>query len=472
MYESVHFDPTVSPAVRAEGGGRDHVYVWAEVNGELAGWFLLDTGARNNLLSMESAEQLGLELTPSGTLGGVSSSVPAFRGKAETLRIGPMTLNAPTFVVADVGANEGRQQIGVLGGALLRDSVMVYDRARGRVSLFDPKVYQAPPVEWEECQLLNSKPFCNLKIEGREALLEIDTGAGQAVILCTPSVGRLGLDDGRASVPSELHGPYGVVPARRVTLDSFEVGAQLFKDCEASLGVEDEGWLGSTEHDGLIGGALLSHMVVIFDYGQSRISLTDRRLFGLLQEGAAWPAYSAYSAYQATGEPNAIDSASYPNAWFPSDETQKHWMELTYPTPVQSVRLGIWGSNSQQGLAEIHAINSSGKSVLLEWNGKVQQTLADGLALTAAEIDIADPIVKLRLDIDCSQLQGNNVIDAVGLTDAAGQTHWASEAHADGSLGLVVPGPFDASAALERHAARLAELGRPEEGAKVLELIE
>ena len=112
------------------GGGLDHVYVWAEVNDELEGWFLLDTGAANNLLSTSAAEQLGLDLVPAGTMGGVGASVKAYRARADTLRVGPLTLTSPRFQVSDVDASKYRHQLGRLGGACLNESVVVYDCAR------------------------------------------------------------------------------------------------------------------------------------------------------------------------------------------------------------------------------------------------------------------------------------------------------------------------------------------------------
>jgi len=212
--------------------------------------------------------------------------------------------------------------------------------------------------------------------------------------------------------------------------------------------------------------------VVIFDYGNERISFTDRRLFSLLEGGDEGSELSIYSANQAIGEPDAVNRASYANAWFPSDEHGKHWLELTYAAPTRPVRVEIWGTNSQRGLTAIHATTESGSKIVVDWVGEVQKTLEDGLALTSASVEVGEPVVKIRLDIDCSRVDGANVVDAVGLVDAAGTTHWAREARADGSLHSVDRPEFVARAALERHAARLQKRGQTREAASVRRRIE
>jgi hypothetical protein len=453
-------------------GGFAHVHVWAELDDDLAGWFLLDTGADGNRLDKNVAERLGLELRRAGTVGGVGASVRAFSTRADTLRVGPVTISSPRFVVADVEDSGQDDVLGTLGSDLFKASVVVYDQARPSVAIYDPAAYQPPPVEWEPCLLLDDRPFARMKVERQEVLLEIDTGSGQGVLLCTPAVDRLGLKDGRASRDDRIHGPYGSVPVRLVTLCSFQVGAHRFDTLPGTLGVEYERWLGSTEHDGLIGGPILSHMVLILDYRNERVSFTDRRLFPLLAGGDGQVMPVNFSADQARGEPDAVNRTSYGNAWFPSDDHGKHWLELTYAAPVQPTRMEIWGTNSQRGLTAIHATTESGSMVAVNWGGEVQKTLADGLALTAAAVEVGEPVVKIRLDVDCSLVDGTNVIDAVGLVDAAGATHWAHEASADDSLHKIDRPTFTAREALEQHAARLQQRGQALEAESVRRRIE
>lgn len=117
-----------------------------------------------------------------------------------------------------------------------------------------------------------------------------------------------------------------------------------FRNVAGTLAVTSEGWIGSTEHDGLIGAPILSRLVILFDYGNERISFTDRRLFPLLEGGEPERDLAIYSAEQAIGTPDAVDAASYSNAWFPAYEHGKHWLELTYAEPVEATRMEVWGT--------------------------------------------------------------------------------------------------------------------------------
>ena len=464
--EPAQFDPGAEAQLRVRGGGFSHVHVWAELNGEVAGWFLLDSGAEGNRLNKSVAERLGIELRRMGTVSGIGWSAPAFDARADTLEVGPMTMKSPRFVVAGVENDREGDLLGTLGSDVFEQAIIVYDHARPSVALYDPAAYQAPPVEWEECVLLEDRPFAKMSVEGQEVLLEIDTGGGEGILLCTPAVDRLGLSE-REGRDGSISGRFGGVPVRNVMLDSFQIGAHRLDRMPATLGVEHDGWLGSTEHDGLIGGPVLSHMVVIFDYGRERLSFTDRRLFPLLTGAPGQVGTPSYSPSQATGEPDAVDKDSYGKAWFPADSHGKHWLELTYATAIQPQRLEIWGTYSQLGVTSISATTKSGSTKEIEWSGEVEKTLDDGLALTAAHVTVGEPVVKIRLDLDCSSFEGTNVVDAVGLVDAAGTTHWAQTASADGSLHGSDQPELDAREALEQHATRLQQRGQDEEAALV-----
>jgi hypothetical protein len=143
--------------------------------------------------------------------------------------------------------------------------------------------------------------------------------------------------------------------------------------------VDTERWLGSTEHDGLIGAPILMDMVVIFDYARERISFTDRQLFPLLEPGFELTESSNKSAMQAVGAPDAVDKASCGQAWWPADSHGTHWIELTYAEPVQPVRLELWGTYAQGALTAVLGTTESDGELTINWAGQVEQTLDDGL---------------------------------------------------------------------------------------------
>lgn len=470
--ENAHFDAEVSPNLRLRGGGRSHVYAWAKLDDKLEGWFLIDTGAKSNHLTKEAAKRLGLELKPDGRVGGVGASVKAYRCQATKLQLGPLTLDAPRFTVADVKAKLSSFRLGTLGSDMFKASVVVYDAAKPSVALYDPKTFEPPPVEWDKCILLDARPFARMKIEDKPVLLEIDTGGGESVLLCTPAVKRLGLSDGRPTKKKLIYGPFGSVATLTTKLESFEIGVTGFGNLTATLGLQNKGWLGSTHHDGLIGAPILCHMVVIFDYSRKRISFTQRPLFKLLTNAVKPTGFPVFTAMQATGAPDAEDRLTYGNAWFPSDSHGRHWLELTFAAPVEAKRLEVWGTSGQGGVTAVHTKTKAGTKVPITWSGRVEKSLADGLALTSGAVEVDEPVDTIRLEIDCSRIRGTNVVDAVGLVDADGKTHWAEMARADGSRNGTTRRGFDTGSVLERHAARLTQRGQDREAARVRKRIE
>lgn len=457
------FDPAASPFLTTRGGGFEDTYVRVVIDGAFEGWFALDSGADEHHLSKSAAQALGLPLKPSGEVSGVGASVKAFRATASELRVGPLRLQSPQFTVADV-PNRSDQQ-GLLGSDLFARAIVVYDTAAATAAIYDPTTWQAPPLEWLPCEIRDRRPFVRMQIEGQDVLLEVDTGGGGCVLLCAPAVDKLGLDDGRAMAKNAINGPFGSAPGLSTRLREVQVGALRIEDVPVVCAVEAKGWLGGVDYDGLIGAGLMCHTVVVFDYGRKRISFTDRRLFAALAErdDTAFqlrPATTAYAPVQTTGEPDAVDQASYGKAWFPSNEDGKHWLELSYAKPVRPHRMQIWGTLQQRGVASVRLITTDGKQIAAAWTGTIKKQLADGLGCTAGALKVDQDVVRVRLELDCSLIEGTNVVDAVALVDEQGTEHWADKAEASSSLEDIGRLPaFEPISALREHAERLAAQG-------------
>lgn len=470
------FDPSGSPVLTTRGGGFAHTQVWVTINDDFEGWLTLDSGADDHYLSKSAAEALGLKLEPHGRVSGVGASVQAFRTAAKELRVGPLRLQSPRFTIADVPGSS--DQHGLLGSDLFRRAIVVYDTAAATCAIYDPETWQAPPLEWLPCELRDGRPFVRMQIEGQEVLLEVDTGGGQCVLLCSPAVDKLGLKDGRVTTDSPIQGPYGVAPGRSTRLRDVRLGALLIEDVPVTFAVEGKGWLGSDKYDGLIGAGLMCHTVVVFDYSKRRISFTDRRLFAELtqQEDTPLklrPPVLDYTAVQATGEPNAVDQASYGKAWFPSDNGGKHWIDLSYVKPVRPQGIEVWGTLGQRGIVSIQFVAPDGTKVAADWAGTIKESLLDALGCTAGAVEIEQLVAKVRLELDCSLVEGTNVVDAVALVDAQGTKHWANKATASSCLMDVGRVPaFEATAALRRHATRLAAQDDAVGASRVRALIE
>lgn len=138
-----------------------------------------------------------------------------------------------------------------------------------------------------------------------------------------------------------------------------------------------------------------------------------------------------WSPDQAAGAPNTWKLGDIVTAWASSGpDDQDEWLELDYSPPVDAQRVLIHETYNPHAVSSITAIDETGAEYAL-WRGN------DPAAPTTQGIFVADipirhskPISRLRLNIDSKRVAGWNEIDAVGLVDPTGTTHWATGARA------------------------------------------
>lgn len=455
-----HVDPGRSPRLQTRGGGAGHLEAWVSIDERRAGWFVIDTGFRGVLLQRAHAAALGLQLQAAGSVGGVAWSVPASRAQAAYLDVGPLRLRRPEFLVPE---RFGLQGMGLLGGAMFRAGVVLYDAAGGTVEVYDPKAFVAPPVEWLPLRLIAGLPFVELQIEGRPVLLEIDTGGGEALLLCSPAVARLGLGERRPRRRKQLRGPFGAMPADLVRVRSLRLGSLDFAAVRTTLGRARRGWLASRDFDGLIGAPILRHLVLWFDYGRRRVGVMDRRLYLDLAQRACrgLPPLDLdrdpYGASRACGAPDTSDAQTYHRSWVPATTSGRHWLELRYPRAVQARACLLHGTASTRAIESLAWLDTRGRRHRLGLEEAQVDPAQAGLGRIRVPLPAGSKVAGIRIQVDCGRVGGTHIIDAVGLLDAQQETHWADVATADAWLesGACRPPAFDADREIEALATRL-----------------
>lgn len=115
---------------------------------------------------------------------------------------------------------------------------------------------------------------------------------------------------------------------------------------------------------------------------------------------------------------------------------------LEYGEPVQAVAVLIYETYNPGAVTKLSAVSNVGRQTAL-WIGKdpTDRSAAKGISVIPLKKPTA--IRRLRIDLDSREVQGWNEIDAVGLVDQAGKTHWAASATASSSYAQLSTDPLN-----------------------------
>jgi len=163
-------------------------------------------------------------------------------------------------------------------------------------------------------------------------------------------------------------------------------------------------------------------------------SVGTTRLTFARQFGAAW------SPMQAAGAPNTHGLGDIPTAWASlSPDEQREWLELDYAERIHPKSVVVFESNSPGALTRLTAFGGDGIEIEL-WSGDDPST-PNSEGVSVATISVSKYVVtsRIRLYLDSPKVRGWNEIDAVGLIDEMGQTHWACGAHASSTYAQSPP---------------------------------
>ena len=128
--------------------------------------------------------------------------------------------------------------------------------------------------------------------------------------------------------------------------------------------------------------------------------------------------------------PNAGDITT---AWAPkTPDGRREWLELTYDAPIRPAAVLIYETFNPGAVDRVTGYNASGKEFEL-WSGADPTPPGSEKEISVIALHPAFDLVRIRIYIDSPKVAGWNEIDAVGLLDAAGTTHWAVSATASSS---------------------------------------
>ena len=278
----VRFDAERSATVRSLRSEPDGlVYLWAEL-GDVSGFFLLDSGLGGEVCMLDSAvaDRLALAVVGEGEHRGVSgASTRAEIVRPDRIRIGPMTWERPVFGTVDFGEFGGLfgdEVIGILAEPFFARCVVELQARAGVVALHDPSRPPTPAGGWVRGVAIGRPMIVRALVEGRPALLSIDTGSSSAVTLKTSYVERHDLLAGRVTTPGVSRGAYGVIANQTGLLRSFEIGGHRLADLPAQFYTGHSPWTARTDTAGLVGARVLERFTTYLDCGRQRFALVRR----------------------------------------------------------------------------------------------------------------------------------------------------------------------------------------------------
>jgi hypothetical protein len=151
----------------------------------------------------------------------------------------------------------------------------------------------------------------------------------------------------------------------------------------------------------------------------------------------------SYGPEQATGAPDAGSDSDSGSAWCPATaDDQDEWLELEYATAVIPVSVLVYENYSTGALVKVSGFTASGMEAEL-WAGDDPVSRSSGRAIAKVDCEVKLKTKRIRIEIKSSKGDSWNEIDAVGIVDADGKTHWPIKARASSSYaGGEVPAPY------------------------------
>ncbi len=133
---------------------------------------------------------------------------------------------------------------------------------------------------------------------------------------------------------------------------------------------------------------------------------------------------------QATGEPDTNAAGDIPTAWASqTQDDQDEWLMLEYAEPITPTAVLVHETYNPGALVRLTAFKLDGTEVEL-WKGEDPTTSDNDMGVSEIPVKVDFKTARIKLSIASKDVPGWNEIDAVGLRDRRGTTHWAVAAEA------------------------------------------
>jgi hypothetical protein len=131
---------------------------------------------------------------------------------------------------------------------------------------------------------------------------------------------------------------------------------------------------------------------------------------------------------QATGAPDTPASGDFGTAWASlTPDAQNEWLLLEYDEPIQPKAIRIHENWNPGAVRRISAFDLKGEEVDV-WSGEDPTAQDKEKGVSVIPLKVGFKTARVRIFLASKEVEGWNEIDAVGMDDASGKTHWASAA--------------------------------------------
>jgi hypothetical protein len=275
--------PSTLPATIPVDLWGNHIFLKACVDGHELD-FILDTGAGNTSLDLNTAKQLGIKLGPSFTVGGAGPSrVAGARVDDASVAVEDSPLTQPVVSAIDLSRLprlEGHRIDGILGYDFISRYVVAIDYARHELRVYDRPAFQYDgPGATVPLVLINRFPHIDADVKLADGStirgrMVIDVGSNGSLSLTKAFVDKNRLRQ-RVGPTIRRTGGGGVGGATTsdigrlasLTIGGIELArplVNLFGDSAGALSV-------SSSWEGNIGGAILRRFTLFLDYQGKRM---------------------------------------------------------------------------------------------------------------------------------------------------------------------------------------------------------
>src|SRR5262249_54128583 len=138
----------------------------------------------------------------------------------------------------------------------------------------------------------------------------------------------------------------------------------------------------------------------------------------------------AWGPEQATGPPDTHQAGDIQTAWASlSPDGSDEWLLLEYAEPVAAEAVLADETYNPCALVRVPAFKLDGREVEV-WKGKDPTPVNSGMGTSEVTFRVPFKTNRVKIYLDSKNVPGWNEIDAVGLRDTGGKTHWAVAAAA------------------------------------------
>lgn len=256
----------------------NHIYANAWINGHGPLTFIFDTGGQN-ILVPSTAKALGVKVEGAMPGGGVGNKVSNYGlAKVASLKVGDATFKNQVVGVLDFEPNdvEGIDIKGMVGFTVFKRFVTRIDYGKHEMTLIEPGHFNAKDAGTPIPFVFDGDlPEIQGTFDGIPGKFQIDTGSRAALTLTGPFAKA---HDLRAKYPKGVvavdgWGVGGSATGYITRGKLLTIGSVQIPNVVTSMSLQKKGAFAFPTYQGNIGGKILKHFVVTFDYANHTMYL-------------------------------------------------------------------------------------------------------------------------------------------------------------------------------------------------------